>query len=200
MSAKTATYNKKTVSVGYVRVSTTEQNLSNQQMAIEHEAERNGETITHYYEDYGVSGVKSTRDGLQDLIDDAQRNKFSRLYVYDLSRLSRSVKHLLETVDILKDLGVELVIVREKVDTSTPTGKFFLTVLGSLYELERNIIRERCQQGILRAKREGKKFGRPTVVTERLQSAVRALREQGIGIKKIATQLGIGVSSVYKCL
>jgi len=50
MSAKTATYNQKTVSVGYVRVSTREQNLSNQQMAIEHEAERNGETITHYYE------------------------------------------------------------------------------------------------------------------------------------------------------
>ena len=104
-------------------------------------------------------------------------------------------------MDILKDLGVELVIVREKVDTSTPTGKFFsYCVWFSIRVREKYYQREVSARNLAGPKREGKKFGRPTVVTERLQSAVRALREQGIGIKKIATQLGIGVSSVYKCL
>ncbi|MAI29548.1 MAG: resolvase [Rickettsiales bacterium] len=187
-------------SVAYIRVSTTDQHLENQKISIEREATRNTDSIGHFYQDHAVSGVQTKRDGLQQLICDARKNKFQRLYVYDLSRLSRSVKHLLETVEILKDLNIELVIIREKIDTSTPTGKFFLTVLGSLYELERSIITERSKAGVERARRNGVKFGRPTIVTENLKSAVKLLREQGIGIKKISNQLGIGVSTVYSCL
>ena len=88
-------------SVAYIRVSTTDQHLENQKISIEREATRNTDSIGHFYQDHAVSGVQTKRDGLQQLICDARKNKFQRLYVYDLSRLSRSVKHRIAELIVL---------------------------------------------------------------------------------------------------
>ena len=187
-------------SVAYIRVSSSDQTVEHQRMILTRESQKNDDTIGKFYEDSAVSGIKTRRAGLDALLSDARKNKFQRLYVYDLSRMSRSVKHLLEVVEILKDLNVDLVFVKEKIDTSSPTGRFFLTVIGSLYELEREMIRERSQIGIERARKAGVKFGRPKIVNDNLKSAVKVMREQGISIKKIAHECGISIGSVYACL
>jgi DNA invertase Pin-like site-specific DNA recombinase len=187
-------------SVAYIRVSTTDQHLENQKIYLNREAERSDDSISHFNEDHGISGVKNSRPSLNQLLDDARKNKFGRLYVYDLFRLSRSVKHLLETVQILKDLDIELIFVKERINTSNPTGRFFMTTISALYELEREMIRKRSLVGIERAKREGKVFGRPKIITDNLKSAVKILRDEGVSIRKIASQVGISVGSVYACL
>ena len=85
------------------------------------------------------------------------------LYIESISRLARSTKDLLNVVEQLKSKKVEIVCLKENIDTHTPQGKFMLTVLGALAQLERENILQRQKEGIQAAKANGKRFGRPVV-------------------------------------
>jgi DNA invertase Pin-like site-specific DNA recombinase len=119
--------------------------------------------------------------------------------VTKLDRLARSVAHLMQIVEALGAKGVALRILNLGIDTSTPTGKLMLTMLGGVAEFERSIMLERQREGIAKAKAEGKYRGRKA--TARAKSdEVLALSAAGLGPTKIAMQLGIGERSVYRIL
>jgi DNA invertase Pin-like site-specific DNA recombinase len=184
----------------YARVSTTDQHTSNQVNALRDLAERHGAKLVAEYVDEGQSGVKRDRDALNAMLTGARKRQFDALYVVSICRLSRSVKNLLDTVEILNDLGIEIVFQRENINTKTATGNFFLTVLGSLYELEREVMIERINAGIARAKSQGKSCGRPTKLNESVVSAVKLLREKGVSVRDICKTTNLGVGSVYKVI
>lgn len=121
------------------------------------------------------------------------------LVVTKLDRLARSTRHLGEIVETLKDKGVDLVILTLGVDTSTPTGKLILDLLGSVAEFERSMMLERQREGIAKAKAEGKYKGRKPTAQAKAEE-VLAMREAGKGATEIASALGIGRASVYRIL
>ena len=117
---------------------------------------------------------------------------------FDASRISRSVKDLCIFIEEIKSKSVDLFLYTQGIDTSTPYGSALLQMIGIFSSLEREMIRERVQLGIEKAKKNGVKFGRPTNVNAGTTAAIRLLREKGMSIRKIARELGIGVGTIYK--
>jgi DNA invertase Pin-like site-specific DNA recombinase len=140
----------------YARVSTNDQTNWNQLLALRDLAERNGHEIVAEYTDHGVSGVASKKDGREKMLLDAKAKKFSVLYCVSIDRISRSVKNLLEVVEELNSLEITLIFQRENIDTKTAMGQFFLTVLASIAQLERETMISRIHAGIARAKQQGR--------------------------------------------
>lgn len=121
------------------------------------------------------------------------------LVVTKLDRLARSVPDLVKIVDRLEEKGATLSILAMNLDTSSPTGRLLLNLVGSIAQFEREIMLERQREGILKAKAEGKYKGR--AATARARAAeVQALHLAGKGASAIAEQLGIGRASVYRIL
>ncbi|TKA95757.1 recombinase family protein [Cereibacter changlensis] len=121
------------------------------------------------------------------------------LVVTKLDRLARSVAHLVEILAQLEAKGVSLRILAMGIDTSTPTGKLMLTILGGVAEFEREIMLERQREGIAKAKAEGKYKGRAPTARAKADE-VLTLHQQGIGGTEIAKRLGIGRASVYRII
>jgi DNA invertase Pin-like site-specific DNA recombinase len=186
----------------YARVSTSLQSPQNQIDALTELANRQGYTIIKIYSDNGFSGTKSTADrpALNDLMTDARKKSFDMVLVWSLDRLGRSLKHCLELLQELQELKVDLFFQQQGMDTSTSSGKLMFSMIGAFAEFERNIIRERVLAGQMRAKANGVKFGRPSKMNDGMKSAVKLLREKGMGIKQIAKQLQIGVGTVYSVM
>ncbi len=127
----------------YARCSTNDQFPENQILGLKELAKRNSDDVIFEFIDNGQSGVKRDRDQLNSMLLAAERKRFNTLYVAGIDRLSRSVKDLIEVVERLNGIGIRIVFMRESIDTETTTGRFFLTVLGSLYQMEREIMIER---------------------------------------------------------
>lgn len=121
------------------------------------------------------------------------------LVVTKLDRLARSVVHLGKIIEALEGKGVALRILGLGVDTSTPTGKLMLNVLGGVAQFEREMMLERQREGIAKAKAEGAYKGRKPTVRARSEE-IRALAEQGMSMGAIASRLGIGKGSVHRAL
>lgn len=184
----------------YARCSTNEQFPENQIIGLKELAKRNNDDVIFEYVDNGQSGIKREREQLNLMLLAAEKKRFATLYVAGIDRLSRSVKDLIEVVERLNGLGIRIVFMRESIDTETPMGRFFLTVLGSLYQMEREVMISRINAGILRAKSQGKHCGRPSKVNDSLVSSVKLLREKGVSIRDIAKTCQIGVGTIYKIL
>lgn len=188
------------ISAAYCRCSTNEQFPENQLMSLREYSQRHGNTITMEFVDHGQSGIKREREQLNKMLNSARKGKFSTLYVVGIDRLSRSVKDLIEVVESLNQLGIQIHFMRENIDTRTATGSFFLTVLGSLYQLERSVMIDRINQGISRAKSQGKHCGRPTKINSSLVASVKLLREKGVSIRDISKTCSLGVGTVMKVI
>ena len=106
----------------YARVSTPDQHIETQLYQLRELAARRGFEVVHEYTDVGVSGSKARRPGLDAMLADAHRRKFSIVLVAAFDRVARSVKHFLTVVDELNDLGIEFVSARENIDTSGAMG------------------------------------------------------------------------------
>ncbi len=139
----------------------------------------------------------SQRDQLEAALDFVREGDC--LVVTKLDRLCRSVADLVAITERLRAKGVALRILSMNLDTTTPTGKLMLNLLGSIAEFERELMLERQREGIAKAKREGRYRGRaPTA--RRLAPQVRELRSSGIPAREIAAKLGISKSSVHRIL
>ena len=139
------------------------------------------------YTDAGVSGAKASRPGLDLLLADAKAGKISAVVTYSLSRLSRSTSHLLQTLELLKSLGVGFISLSENIDLSSPMGTMIVTVLGAVAQLEREITVERVKAGLVNARAKGKRLGRPTTVNREI---VRTLVQQRMKYREIAKLTG----------
>lgn len=133
--------------VGYVRVSTVEQNEARQIEGLK----KHG--IEKWYIEK-ISGKNTDRPKLQEMISELQSG--DTVYIHDFSRLARSTSDLLKLVEELNERGIHLVSNKENIDTSTPTGKLMLTMIGAINEFERTNMLERQKEGIAIAKRDGK--------------------------------------------
>ncbi len=173
----------------YARVSTTNhgQDVGLQTRELRQFAEARGWTVAGEYIDVGVSGTKDSRPELNRLMADAHKRRFDAVCVWRFDRFARSVSHLLRALETFRALGIDFVSYSEQMDTSTPAGKMVFTVLGAVAELERSLIVERVRAGLRNARAKGKRLGRPRSVVD--ASRVAALRAQGMGWKKVASEL-----------
>lgn len=121
--------------------------------------------------------------------------------VWSVDRLSRSLQDLVGFLGDLEAAGVHLYLDRQGVDTTTPGGKALFQMMGVFAEFERSMIRERIHAGLARAKKSGTRSGRP-IGRPRLPGktieAIKAARARGLGIKRIAKEIGVGVGSVQR--
>jgi DNA invertase Pin-like site-specific DNA recombinase len=190
----------KTRAAIYTRVSTGGQTTENQLRELRAAAERLGHQVVAEFTDNGISGAKGRdqRPGLNSLLEGVTRRDFDKVMAWSVDRLGRSLPDLLAFMGELKAKGVDLYLHQQSLDTSTPAGKAMFQMLGVFSEFEREIIRERVLSGLERAKSQGKKLGRPSRDDPKRLAAIRKLRGQGVGMIKIARQLGIGVSVVQR--
>src|SRR6059036_277666 len=137
------------------------QNPETQLLPLREYAAHRGFSVVDEYIDVGISGSKDSRPALDRLMKDARARHFDVVIVARFDRFARSVSHLLRALEEFNHLGVDFVSLSESIDTSTPMGKMIFTVLGAVAELERNLIKERVQMGITRARKQGKALGRP---------------------------------------
>jgi DNA invertase Pin-like site-specific DNA recombinase len=182
----------------YARVSTTEQTPAPQLDALRAYAAARGLELAAEYVDEGVSGARDRRPALDRLLADARRRRFDVLAVVKLDRLARSVRHLTALAAELAALGVDLVVLDQAIDTSTPSGRFLFHTLGAVAELERDLIRERTRAGIESARRRGSIFGRPRVLSADAHERLERLHRSGQSVRWIAGVLGVSKSTVAR--
>jgi DNA invertase Pin-like site-specific DNA recombinase len=182
----------------YARVSTANngQDPSMQTRELREYADRRGWKLAGEYVDIGISGSKEKRPELDRLMADAHKRKFDTVCVWRFDRFARSVSHLLKALETFKALGIDFVSYSEQMDTSTPAGKMVFTVLGAVAELERSLIVERVKAGLRNAKAKGKVLGRPRKVLD--VKKIAALQARGVGLRRIAAELGVGVGTIYE--
>lgn len=144
----------------YARVSTADQNLNNQLIELRDYCQRNNYEITGEYCDV-ISGSKIIRPELDRMLKDMRDKKFGALICWKFDRIGRSTIHLLQILEELRNRNIRLIATSQSIDTFSPMGKLFFTILSGIAELERSFIIERTNLGLDRARREGKIFGRP---------------------------------------
>jgi DNA invertase Pin-like site-specific DNA recombinase len=150
------------------------------------------------YSDVGWSGSKERRPQLDRLMTDVRKRRIQTVVVSRFDRFARSTRHLLAALAEFDSLDVRFVSLNESIDTSTPMGKMVFTILGAVAELERSLITERVQSGVDRARRQGKRLGRPKVIVDR--EKLRELVSQGLSIRAIGKLCGIARSTVNRVL
>jgi len=193
--------------IGYIRVSTSDQaengvSLEAQEERIRAYVSFAGGELVDVVADRGASGKNLDRPGVQEVLDRLRRGEADALVVYAIDRLSRSTLDLLQTVDELNRAGRGFVSVREQLDSSTPHGRFTLTILGGLAQMERDLIAQRTREAMERCHREGRvttrdRFGFRRVGQrfevdpgeQRVLGTIRDLRARGLALREIAERL-----------
>jgi DNA invertase Pin-like site-specific DNA recombinase len=171
----------------YVRVSTAEQDTDMQETELRQYVESRGWEY-FVYRDKAQSGAKNDRPALNAMLSDLRRRKFDVVVVWALDRLARSLKQLLTIGEECRSLGVDLVSLRQNIDTTLPAGRLTFQILGAVAEFERELLRERVKAGMAQASRTGKHVGRPAL--RRFQQTdidqMRELRAGGASVRKLA--------------
>ena len=182
----------------YLRVSTKSQDTSNQLQPLKEYVERMGMVLVGVYEDFGVSGVKSSRPQLDQMMLDGRRRKFSMILSWSIDRIGRNMTHLCGFVDEMNQSGINLYFHQSAIDTTTSVGKMFFHIISSVASFEREMIRERVIAGLDKCRQNGKKLGRPTTMNDGVRTAVKILADKGVGVRETCRQLGIGSATYYK--
>ena len=175
----------------YARVSTLDQEPENQLQELRLYVEARAWTAAEYV-DKGVSGAKDRRPALDALVTDAKRRRFDVLVCWRLDRLGRNLRHLITLLDELQALGVAFVSLAEGIDATTPAGKLQMHILGAIAEFERERIRERVLAGLQRARKQGKRLGRPRAA--RLPVAL----PRGLTVRQAAKAWGVSKSTAAR--
>jgi DNA invertase Pin-like site-specific DNA recombinase len=181
----------------YARVSTLAgQSPEMQLVELREYAARRGWQVIEEYVDHGVSGSKESRPALNRLMSDARQRKFDILLVWKIDRFGRSLKHLVNSLAELENVGVAFVSLRDSLDLSSPAGRLMAQLLGAISEFERSLITERVRAGIRNARNKGRTLGRPRLEVDRAR--ISRLRANGTSLRAISKQLGISVGSVHR--
>ena len=177
----------------YARVSTSThgQDVNNQIEPARAFAAARGFHIAEVYADIGVSGAKESREGLDQMVKDARVGKFKNLIVMEISRLARDLRHLLNLLHDLNQVGVQVISIREGIEFGSTMGQAMVGMIGILAAVERDLLRERIRSALAVKKQDaertgnGWRCGRPPAVDAQLKDRIVQLRGQGLSIRKI---------------
>lgn len=177
--------------IGYLRVSTDDQDTSSQRHAIEKLYK-----IDRWYSDEATSGATKAqnRKGFSELLSYVREE--DTVIVSAIDRLGRDTINVLEVVQLLQEKQVSIISIREGFDISTPIGKAMLTMLSAVAELERSNIKARQMAGIERAKAEGRNLGRAKTIDDAVVAQWRT--ENNASIKETAEHFDISIASVKR--
>ena len=178
--------------VGYARVSTTDQNIDMQMDALRRE------NCREIFQDH-ASGIKSDRDGLARALEFMREG--DTLVVWKLDRLGRSLKHLIDIINLLNEKGMYFKSLQESIDTGSSGGKLIFHVFGALAEFERDMISERTIAGMAAAKERGRIGGRPRKLNENNRAlALSLMEDKSYSAKDVCRTLGISKTTLYRNL
>jgi len=179
------------MNIAYVRVSTVEQNEGRQLEALKNYS------IDKWFSEK-VSAKDTNRPQLREMLEFARSG--DTIYIHDFSRIARSTKDLLDIVEQLSAKGVHLVSNKENIDTSTPTGKLMLTMIGAINEFERTNLLERQREGIALAVQEGKYKGRKEVKIDDFPAHYARYMRREVNKAQLAQELGISRPTLDKLI
>jgi DNA invertase Pin-like site-specific DNA recombinase len=177
--------------IGYARVSTAAQNIDSQIDALY------AFGCKKVFSDK-ESGVKTERPGWQQLMDYIREGDI--LVITELSRMTRSLKHLLQVVEDLNNKGIGIVSLREHIDTSTATGRCFVSIMGAISQMERELKSERAAAGREAAKARGKTGGRPRIEPKKLEQARILYENSDQTAEEVCRAVGIGRRTLFSYL
>lgn len=177
--------------IAYIRVSSIDQNEQRQVEAMQRY------NIEKWFIEK-VSGKDTNRPKLKEMLDFAREG--DTIHIHDFSRLARSTKDLLDIVELLNSKGITLISNKENIDSSTPTGKLMLTMIGAINEFERTNLLERQREGIAIAKREGKYKGRTAVSIPDFEKHYKRYISRQINKSELAKELNISRPTLDKLI
>ena len=180
----------------YCRVSTTDQTCDNQLRDLRDYCRARGwEQVTEYV-DQGISGTRERRPALDGMMAEVKARRVDVVVVAAFDRFGRSVRHLVEALDLFHHLNVEFISLREQIDTGSPLGQAVFTIIAAIAQLERSLIVERVRAGLRRARAEGKRLGRPRLRVDERQ--LRIVARQKLPVRAAAKALGVSPSSYLR--
>lgn len=175
--------------IGYARISTVDQTLALQQDALTNAGCEKIFTDT-------ISGSLVERPGLAEAINFARSG--DTIVVWRLDRLGRNLRHLIDTVNTLKERGIQFRSLQEQIDTSTSGGKLVFHFFGMLAEFERDLIQERTQAGLAAARARGRVGGRPCLSVEKVRQLRTLAADRANPVLEICNTLGISRTTFYR--
>ena len=174
---------------GYARVSTEQQNL-----------DRQIDMLQKYGVDFiyneKMTGTKRNRPELEKLLE--RLTEGDTVVVESLSRLGRSTKDLIWLMETFNSKGVNLVSLKESIDTTTSTGKLLFTLMSAIAQFERDVIADRTREGLNSARARGRKGGRPRMDSEKLRKAIKLYNTQQYSLAEIEDMTGVKRSTLYR--
>ena len=174
---------------GYARVSTEQQNL-----------DRQIDMLQKYGVDFiyneKMTGTKRNRPELEKLLE--RLTEGDTVVVESLSRLGRSTKDLIWLMETFNTKGVNLVSLKESIDTTTSTGKLLFTLMSAIAQFERDVIADRTREGLNSARARGRKGGRPRTDTDKLRKAIKLYNTQQYSLAEIEDMTGVKRSTLYR--
>lgn len=176
---------------GYARVSTEQQNLDRQLDALRNYG------AEHIYNEK-MTGTKKERPELSRLIERLAPG--DTVVIESLSRLGRSTKDLIELMDLFERKEVNLVSLKESIDTTSSTGKLVYTIMSAIAQFERDIIADRTCEGLKAARARGRSGGRPKIASDKVKQAVKLYGTNQYSIKEIEQLTGVKKSTLYRNL
>lgn len=182
----------------YVRVSRADQDLRMQRDETVDLVTRRGWRSHAEFSDHGISGSHDRRPGFRAMMEAARKRRFDILVVYRADRLFRSLRELIITLDELAALGVGFVSVNEPFDTTTPSGRLLVQLVGAFGEFERSVLIERTKSGLDAARRRGVKLGRRKVDVDLAKA--KQLRAQGLSYRDVARAMGVKLATLHRAL
>ena len=178
--------------IGYARVSTEDQNLDLQNDALK---QAGCDKII----EEKASGAKTDRTGLVEAL--SYLRKGDTLVVWKLDRLGRSLQHLIQVVNQLREKGIYFRSIQESLDTSSSGGKLIFHIFGALAEFERDVIRDRTMAGLASARARGRVGGRPKIMTDKkVRLAKTLLADHTNTIDDVCETLGVSRATLYRYL
>jgi DNA invertase Pin-like site-specific DNA recombinase len=183
--------------VKYKRVSTHQQELENQTQSIDNQIDRLGWTLVGEYEEI-ESGMKSrdSRPQLRQLLEDSKKRKFDRVIVYSLDRLGRSTVDVINTIHELEEVGVNIFVVKESIDTSTSQGKIFSQFISIFNTMEREMLLTRQKSSIERLREKNQKWGKGKLLSNDQRNEIVKLKEEGHSYRKIKDLVGVSLGTI----
>jgi DNA invertase Pin-like site-specific DNA recombinase len=184
----------------YCRVSTASQSVDPQESALQEYAVRRDWTQLRVFKDHAISGATDRRPALDQLMQECRRGLIDVVLVWKFDRFGRSMRHLIDVLEEFRQLKIDFISLTEAVDTSTPAGRMFFSIVAVMANFERELIAERVRLGLAEARRNGRRLGRPPINTlneEKTRALLKERAESHASLRALARKYRVSLWHVH---